>query len=498
MKQEVLRLYQVTVIEQGAAELNRLTLNVFAGEIMGLIPVNGTGLPTLLRILRQNIPLHYGYVYYRERLVNHWLNPMAGYNRIGIIESRSGLADDLTVADNVFVLRQGFKKHIIHRRTLNRLLEPFLQEINIKISANAYARDLTAFERFVVEIVKAVVAGCRLIVLNDAGAIVSDIELSKLREMLLHYAKEGISFIYVSRHYEEIRPICDRVALMSNGQITKILTTKETEPSMIHGFGVDNFERLILSQARKRALPSGAASALSFANLISGAISGLTLSIDPGECVVIQDLENRVIDRLLALVTLESKAKRGSILVAGRPLCAANGRHIGVIQRLAPKTMLFPELSYIDNLCFTIDHRLSRVWLNPKAKEGIRKECASWLGADVFDKHVDALTSLEKYDLIYTRILVQRPKVVFCVQPFMDADVSQRMHIWTLIERLLQKGIAVVILAVNLADTLSLADRLVRIQNGRISGEYKRSDFGKLPNSPPWQHLWQEPEETGF
>lgn len=64
----------------------------------------------LLKLLRQNLPLHYGYVYYRGRLINHWKQSNLSYNRIGIIESRSGLAaDDLTVADNVFVLRQGFK-----------------------------------------------------------------------------------------------------------------------------------------------------------------------------------------------------------------------------------------------------------------------------------------------------------------------------------------------------------------------------------------------------
>lgn len=124
----------------------------------------------------------------------------------------------------------------------------------------------------------------------------------------------------------------------------------------------------------------------------------------------------------------------------------------------------------------------------------MRREYEPWLGKEVFHQPVEALTLMQKYDLIYARVLLQRPKAALCVQPFMQADVEQRMHIWQLIEKLLEKGIAVVILAVNLADTLSLADRLVRIQNGRVLASYDRREFGSLPDDIPWQHLWSKEE----
>ncbi len=492
MKEEVLRLDRVTVLEQGVTELNHFSLSLFAGEIMGLIPVNGTGLPALLRLLRQNLPLHYGYVYYREKLINHWLHADGSYNRIGVIESRSGLADDLTVADNVFVLRHGFRKRILHRGVLNRLLEPFLREIGVEISADAYAKDLNNLERFVVEIVKAVVAGCRLIILNDAGTIVSDAQLEQLRHILRHYATQGITFLYVSRHYEEIRSICGRVALMVNGQIAKVLSTKDTEPSMIHCFGVENYEQMVLTQEKRRVLCPDATPALEIRNLQVGRIDDLSLAVAPGECVVVQDLDNHTFDDLIAAVTGEARPERGVIRVSDSPRAARQRRDVAVIQQLAAKTMIFSDLSYMDNLCFTMDHRLLRVWSSAKVQQGIRREHEGWLGAEVFDKSVTELTQLQKYDLIYARVLLQRPRVALCVQPFMQADVAQRMHIWQLIERLLQKDIAVVILAVNLADTLSLADRLIRIQNGRVLAAYRRDEFGTLPDDVPWQHLWHE------
>lgn len=492
MKEEVLRLDRVTALEQGVTELNHFNLNVFAGEIMGLIPVNGIGLETLLRLLRQNLPLHYGYVYYREKLVNHWLHADHSYNRIAVIESRSGLADDLTVVDNVFVLRKGFRKWVVQRGLLNRLLEPFLREIDMDISADTRAADLTHLERFMVEIVKAVVAGCRLIILNDAGTIVSDVELTKLHSVLRHYAAEGISFLYISRHYEEVRAICDRAALMIHGQISKIVSTRDTAPDQIHCFSVESYERLVLSQSRRPGPDPAAPPALEVRNLFLGMIQGLNLAVGAGECVVLQDLENHMFDDLIAVLTGGVAAERGEIRVGGAPYPAKGSRDVAVVQRLAARTMLFPELSYMDNLCFTMDERLPRIWVSAQARSGVRREYEPWLGKAVFDQPVETLTLMQKYDLIYARVLLQRPKVALCVQPFMQADVEQRMHIWQLIEKLLEKRIAVVILAVNLADTLSLADRLVRIQNGKVLASYDRREFGSLPDDTPWQYLWNK------
>lgn len=492
MKEEVLRLDRVTCLDQGATALNHFSLSVFAGEIMGLVPVNSTGLETLLQLLRQNIPLHYGYVYYREKLINHWQHADGQANRISIIGASSGLADDLTVADNVFVLRPGFGKHIIHRGVLRRQLAPFLQATGVDISADARVRDLTGFQRFVVALVKAVVAGHRLIVLIDVGTIVSDAELHQLHAILRHWAAEGISFLYVSQHYEEIREVCARAALMVSGQIAKILDTAQTPPEAIQSLGVEHFERMVRTQRAQATPDQDGVPALEVKGLHYGMIDGLSLSIAPGECVVLQDLDNHMLDDLIAVMTGGAHPDAGSIQVAGKRFARAGLRDVATIQKLATKTMLFPDMSYEDNLCFMMDHHLRRVWLSRRGKRSVRRECEAWLGADVFDTPVEALTQMQKYDLIYARVMLQRPKVVFCVQPFMQADVAQRMHIWQLLERLLQRGIAVVILAVNLADTLSLADRLIRVQNGRVLATYVRGDFGALPEDAPWRHLWHE------
>ena len=154
--------------------------------------------------------------------------------------------------------------------------------------------------------------------------------------------------------------------------------------------------------------------------------------------------------------------------------------------------MLFPSMSYMDNLRFNMDHSFPNIWASRGMRRSIWEEYSPLLGAEAFDMRVDDLTDRQKYDLVFTRLLLQRPKVVFCIHPFKKAGVAIRSHIWELIDRLLKKDIAVVILALNLADSLALADRLIRLRLGRIQETYRREDFVKLPYNTPWLYLYRE------
>ena len=248
MKKEMLRMERVTYREQGIVCLDNFSMTILAGEIFGLVPVNHYGMDALTKLLKQNLLLHYGYVYYREKEVNSWQKPVNTINRVSIIQNKSCLAEDLTVADNIFVLRSGFKKWLIRPSLLKSQLIPFLQDIGVQIDADAYVGTLSAFQRFVVELLKAIVAGSRLIVLRDISSFISESELSKLHKIIHYYAKQGISFLYIAAHFEEAKQICDRTALMVNGQITKIFECEDTPPDTFSLQSVEDYDKWVRQQ----------------------------------------------------------------------------------------------------------------------------------------------------------------------------------------------------------------------------------------------------------
>lgn len=484
MRQEVLRMERVSCQEQGIIQLDGFTLSVLSGEIMGLLPINNHGLTALLELLQRNTPLVYGYVYYREAQVNSWRNPKPRNNRIGLIQSESCLVEGLTVTDNIFVLRPGYKSWLLRPSVLRKQLLPFLESIDIYISADSHVGELTAFEKVVVDVLKAVVAGCKLIVLRDISANICESELLKIHRLLKHYANEGISFLYIDFHLEELWQVCGKVALMSNGRVVKVLQSDTTEP----GFFRSYTEAYIGKVRRQRSRPapdnSGRSPVFEARDISGESVSDLSFCVYSGECVVLQTVDDQVFGELLSILSGEIPPERGELLIGS--LTPRLGEDIAIIQELPTETMLFKETSYLDNLCFLLDRRLPEVWRNKHVREGVRREYSNILGEDVFDKRVDALSKMQKYELVYTRIALQNPKVVFCVQPFRRADMELRMHIWDLMKMLLDKGIAVVILAVNLADSLSLADRLIRIRKDTPDEMYSRNEFSALSVSAPW------------
>ena len=486
MREEVLRLSEVTCVEQGVVQLEDFCLNVFAGEIVGLLHRSGHGVSALLDLLRFNLPLRAGSVYYREQLVNSWRAPGRHENRIAVIQNKSSLVGDLTVADNIFVLRPGFRSWLVRPQVLAGQVQPVLDSIGVNVRADALVSSLSPFERVAVELVKAVLMGSKLIVLREIGTIISDEELERLHTLVRRYADEGFAFLYISYHYEELMQICDRTAVYSNGRIIKVLTLKD-------GDALYNGDYLARVQEQRRQSPDARRGpcALELRELRGGDMRGLSLTAAQGECVVVQDMQNLVFDDLIAVLTGEREADSGDILLGGKPFTPHPTRELAIIRELPDVSMIFPEMSCLDNLCMTVDHRLPEIWRNRRVREGLRKEWSQRLGEDAFTLYPDRMSRRQRYDVVYQRVLLQKPRVVVCVQPFRGAYLDTRMHILELLEELLQSGAAVVILAVNLADTFTLADRLVRVQRGATCEVYERSEFDRLPFCAPWLNLYK-------
>ena len=412
MRNEILRMDQVTYETQGVTQLDNFSLSVWEGEILGLVPVNNWGVEALLSLLTQNLPLRYGYVHYNEKLVNDWHSHRRGGNRVSVIRNESCLAKDLTVADNIFVLRPGFKKWHIRPHILREQLTPFIQEIGVPIRADAYIDSLTTFQRFVVELLKAVVAGSRLIVLENADAFISESELAKLQEILLHYAGKGISFLYLSAHFEETLRFCHRTALMSNGRILKCFDLKSSGSKDFLSLPcVEDYDRWVRARLEESGKGRAVKPALELRALRCGNLRDVDLRVNAGECVVVQDTDGCALSDVLAVLE-RGQPESGQLLVEGKPLCSGLDRNIAVVQERPTETMLFYSMSYMDNLCFNMDHRFPKVWLSRGIRRSIRVEYAPVLGSDVFDKRIDELTNRQKYDLVFTRLLLQRPKVV--------------------------------------------------------------------------------------
>lgn len=477
MKEEILRMENVTCQRDGIISLDNVNLNIFKGEIFGLIPINIQGKSELIKLLCHDYSIDYGRVYLNNELINYYERSIYSLNRVFVIEPKSKLIQDLTVSDNIFVLRSGFKKYIINRKVLNKQVDMFLQELNISINPNELVKNLNPFDQFLVELLKAIILGANLIIINDISNILSIVSLSKVQELMNFYVKKGFTFLYIANHHEEVFKICNRVALLKDGSIVKVFDDELTDEKM--KAYVTSFEDVKINNDIK--VGNGI---LELVDISTKNMNKISFSIESGECLVLFDTNNMIFDDLLKLINGEP-AKSGVVLWEQKPLNKKIRRNplsngIVVIVENATENMLFKNLSYVENLYFLVEQKLKTYNQKSKVLKSIIKEYGDVLGEEIYEKDITKLELTSLYNLVYYRIHIFKPKLVFCVQPFSGADMYLRMHIMNLIRQLKEKGITVIILAVNISDTLSIADRFLVIEEGTIVNEFYKEDFNSI------------------
>jgi len=476
MRQEIFRMERVTYTEQGIKKLENFNMQIYAGEVMGLIPVNAHGKNAILTLLQNNLPLYDGYIYYSGELVNSWRGALKKNNRVSIIQAQNRLVEGMTVADNIFVLRQGFRQYVLQMSVLKKQLLPFMRDIGMDISADVRVEKLSAFERVVVELLRAVVVGYRLIVLDEISIFVSHEEMAKLYEIIRHYTKQGFSFLYISSHFEEILRICDRTGFLCNGRLQKVVQARDMNRKNLQEC-LEGYDRSVWGYPENRHFHQAGRKIF-----LEGELEGreslrkFSFFVRKGECLTLQAEDDQILQNCVLFLTGEESR----IAMDGRKMRIGMDREIAVVSAEPTRAMVFPEMSYMDNLCMGLARRMPDVWSRRKIRASIRREYAQIFGEDIFTKPIEELSERQKYQLVYTRIALQKPRVAFLIQPFMGADMPHRRFIWEMLEQLLDKQIALVLLSVNPLDTWLVAQRTLKLGSQGIFEEKREFEEHRM------------------
>jgi len=476
MKHEVFRLEQVSL----PPYLFDINLHLYKSEIVGLIGLNALGIEQLLTIFMRNIPIHYGHVYCNDILVNDYLSSSHTQNRVTVIQRDSTLIDTMTVEENLFVLRKGFRGHLINQKILSNQMCELLEPLPVKISKRTLVGDLTLFEKLVIEFVKASISKADLIILHEVSNFVSEIDLAKLESVMQYFKERGMTFLYLCNHHQEAFRFCSRCYLMQEGRIIKHLFPYQMTNEVIAHYSnvFDQSMELSQRQSQYERLQKLENPYLECKNLWYEHVHDLSFSIQKGETVVLLDSENLCINDLFTLFQGTALPESGTLTLAGKPPSKDN-RSISLIAAKPYESLLFPQMSVIDNLYFTSDEKIRHLWLRPKRRKAIAKELEPLFGKDLYKRSLDDLSQEKLHTIVYQRILMQHPSFVCAVQPFASVDMFQRIQLIHYYDDFKKKGITCLILAVSLSDTLQVADRLVILKGGKIDRILTRNEFSK-------------------
>ena len=468
MKEEILRIENVSKEIDGNTYLDNINFQIFKGEIMGLLPLNNHGKSQLIQLISQNISIDFGRIYFDERLVNNYEYSNMRNNKVYLIDKQVKLIESLKVIDNIYVLNHEFDSYVINEKKLKEKTDELLEELSINIQSSQYVSELSLYEKTLVEIVKAITSGVQLIIILEISNFLSIEELINFQKLMKYYTQKGISFLYIANHHEEAFKICDRVCLFENGRVIKVIEKKD--------FSDDILKPYIITFENREGLKDENESSgnFEFKNFTSENLKGISFSIKAGECITILDINNKGIQDIAEILMGKIQPIEGNINLDHKRIDIIDTHSllenkIAFVPEEPVDKMLFYDMSYLENLTFLLmDYKFDESIVNKKILKNIKEEYRNIVGGNIEAADLRKLDKKDLYNLVYMRIILLNPKIVFIMQPFSNADMYLRGRIIELINLLKEKGIGVVILAVSISDTLFVSDRLLIMEDGKI------------------------------
>lgn len=314
MIEEVLRMEHIVCRENEILELDHFSMQVFKGEIYGLLCLERHGIRKMVDLICRNFPIQYGQVFIEEKLVNNIEKGDHSQNPVTLIGSQSCLIENLEVADNLFIIGSTSEKHMIKEKKLYRKAELLFMDLEIAIDPSALISQLSVYDRLVTELLRAIVLDNHLIILWQISDLLSSEELPRFHELIQKVVKRGYSIIYIYNHHEVLRPVCDRIGIFQNGHIDKVLVGQDGIEKMITSvYAGYAYEKLQLLQTGKTKDFSNMPDVLTMHHVCTEHISDWNLTIRAGENVLLLDQSNTILTELNTLLSGRDNSYTGTL-----------------------------------------------------------------------------------------------------------------------------------------------------------------------------------------
>ncbi|MFS2040782.1 sugar ABC transporter ATP-binding protein [Agrobacterium tumefaciens] len=463
----------VRALRSAAFELRRGEIHALAGE-------NGAGKSTLMHIIDGILQPDGGEILLDGKPVKISSPNAANRLGIGFVHQEIALCPEISVAENMFMSETGQSKSwFMNYRDLGKRAATILKEIG-DIDPASRAGDLSISQQQIVEIAKALTLDCRILILDEPTAALTETEAQTLFRIMHRLAERGIAIIYISHRMAEIFEHCDRITVMRDGCHIRTENISEISPeevvnSMV-GRVLDKLYPPKLAEEEKsndvilsvRGLNEGKRVFDVDFDLRRGEILGLAGLIGAGRSEIVR-----------AVCRLEGKPK-GEVTLRGRPLRLKDYRDSireGLVYLSEDRKGdgLFLNMSIAANVSALDVGRISNGMGFIERRKEIKR--ADELGrrlklrASSVGDAVSTLSGGNQQKVALAKMLSVEPQVVFLDEPTRGVDVGAKAEIHRQIRELAREGVGVIVISSELPELIGVSDRVLVVREGRIAGE---------------------------
>jgi ABC-type sugar transport system, ATPase component len=457
--------------------LSDVSLDVRPGEILAFVGENGAGKSTLLKIINGDYQPDNGTMMIDgQKLL--FSNPLEAHKSgVRVIYQEPEIIPGVDVAENIWVGELPKRLGLIDRRELEERVRQSLKEYGFEkaLPLNLMGDQLSPAQRQLVEIMRALKSGVRVLALDEPTSSLSDEEVERLFELLRRLQDENIAIIYVSHRIKEILRICDRVAVLRDGQLITVRPAAGLKDTDIVRLMVGRE----LSDTFHRTPAATDHEVLRIEGLNSAWHKEINFHVNAGEVVSFAGLIGAGRTELAKVIFGDLPMLTGRIFLEGKEITIhspsdAIAKGIGYAPEDRKREGLILVRSILENASMAIIKRLSVFhFVRSRLEKSVIGEYIVRLGVRTpsVQQQVGKLSGGNQQKVVLARWLAAKPKVLILDEPTRGIDVGAKAEIYQLIDKLANEGLGIMFISSELSEVLGLSDRIYVMQHGKIAGE---------------------------
>jgi inositol transport system ATP-binding protein len=472
----------------GVVALNDVSFSVRRAEIHGLLGENGAGKSTLLKIVSGAESEDSGTILWDGQPVRITDPHAAQALGIVTIYQEFNLVPTLTVAENIFIGREPLRYgRFIDWPRMRADARAITKRVGLSIDPDALVSGLSVAEQQMVEIARALSVRARLIIMDEPTSALSEAEVTRLLAIMRNLKAEGVSIMFVTHRLEEAMAICDRVTILRDGKLAAVRDREGLETSTIIQLMVG---RAASDLYRRPAIRHKAGPVrLAIRGLRTGSgqrtsqgttLQGIDLEVRAGEIVGIAGLVGAGRTELARAIFGADPIVAGRIEIDGKPVLIRSPhdaiRHgIGLVPEDRKQQALFLQQAVRSNFSVASLDRFLRAGIfvdesqERTALERFRGSMKVRMASP--EQPISNLSGGNQQKIVLARWLALNPKVLIVDEPTRGVDVAAKAEVHELLDALAAEGIAVVAISSELPEVMAIADRIITMREGCITGE---------------------------
>lgn len=464
----------------GVTALRRGNLEVREGEVHLLMGENGAGKSTLMKIVAGMIAADSGTMLWRGHTARFRTPAEAARNGIAMVHQESLLAPHLSVAENIFLGREatgpiGF----VRRRQMQRQAARLIQEHGFPLDADWVVERLSPAGKQLVEICRALQHGSSLVIFDEPTSSLSESETREVFGIVRRLKDRGMGVIYITHRLDELRSVGDRVTVLRDGE--SVHTGPLAELSM-DGLIRHMVGREVSAIYRRDPVPPGEELLRVTGLSRKPLLHDIHLTLRAGEIVGMAGMIGAGRTELCRALFGIDQPDAGEIRLNGKPFRPRSPR-----EAVKAGLAMIPEDRQRTGLAtaLPIAHNVSMASLDRVSRNGFLRQIVERANAEEFGRRLrikmdhpaqiaGRLSGGNQQKVAIAKWLARQSRVFLFDEPARGIDVAAKVEVFEVMDELARNGAAILMVSSEMTELLQVADRIVVMRQGRISGELPR------------------------